>query len=87
MNAETVFKFCQSDIVCFLFLKTEEALTTLAKEVPWFGEWKTAGGLIDFKGDIGAQLCKLFKLTKTEAAYVVNTIRTLDASRRRNNSV
>ena len=55
MNAETVFKFCQSDIVRFLFLMTDEALTTLAKEVSWFGEWKTAGGLIDFKGDINAQ--------------------------------
>jgi hypothetical protein len=62
---------------------TDEALTTLAKEVPWFGEWKTAGGLIDFKGDINAQLCKLFKLTKPESVYVTQTIRDLDASRHR----
>jgi hypothetical protein len=60
---------------------TDEALTTLAREVPWFGEWRTAGGLIDFKDDINAQLCKLFKLTKPETAYVTKTIRTLDASR------
>lgn len=83
MNAETVFKFCQSDIVRFLFLKTEEALTTLAKEVPWFHEWKTADGLLGFNDDVNKQLCTLFKLTKSEATYVTKTIRTLDASRRR----
>ncbi len=36
--------------------------------------------LLDFSGDINAQLCTLCKLTKTEAAYVANTIRTFDAS-------
>ena len=87
MNAETVFKFCQSDIVRFLFLMTDEALTTLAKEVPWFGEWKTADGLLDFNDDINKQLCTLFKLTKPESTYVTKTIRTLDASRRRNSEV
>lgn len=37
-EAENFMKFCQSDIVRFLFLMTDEALTTLAKEVPWFHE-------------------------------------------------
>lgn len=81
MNAETVFKFCQSDIVSFLLLKTEEALTTLAKEVPRFHEWKTADGLLDFNDDVNKQLCTLFKLTKPEATYVTKATRTLDASR------
>ena len=83
MNAETVFKFCQSDIVRFLFLMTDEALTTLAKEVPRFGEWKTADGLLDFNDDINKQLCTLFRLTKPESSYVTKTIRTLDVSRHR----
>ena len=86
-EAENFMKFCQSDIVRFLFLMTDEALTTLAKEVPYFIDWKTTDGLLDFQGDINAQLCKLFKLTKPESAYVANTIRTLDASRRRNSEV
>ena len=83
-EAENFMKFCQAEIVRFLFLMTDEALTTLAKEVPWFGEWKTADGLLDFSGDVNAQLCALFKLTKPEATYVAQTIRTLDASRHRN---
>ena len=89
MKAEiaTFLKFCQSDIVRFLFLMTDEALTTLAKEVPWFADWKTAGGMIDFQGDINAQFCKLFKLTKPESAYVANTIRNLDNSRHRKNGL
>ena len=61
----------------------DEALTTLAKEVPYFADWKKASGLIDFGGDINTQLCTLVNLTKTEVAYVANTIRTLDNSRNR----
>lgn len=80
-EAENFMKFCQSDIVRFLFLMTDEALTTLAKEVPWFGEWKTADGLLDFNGDINAQLCSLCKLTKTEVCYISEKIRSMDAAR------
>ena len=82
-EAENFLKFCQSYLIRFLFLMTDEALTTLAKEVPYFSDWKTANGLLDFNGDINTQLCTLCKLTKTEAAYVANTIRTLDSSRHR----
>ena len=48
LKAGNFMKFCQSDIMRFLFLMTDEVLTTLAKEVPWFYEWKTADGLLDF---------------------------------------
>ena len=85
-EAENFLKFCQSYLIRFLFLMTDEALTTLAKEVPCFREWKTADGLLDFSGDINAQLCTLCKLTKSESAYVASTIRTLDASRHRKNA-
>ena len=82
-EAENFFKFCQPYLVRFLFLMTDEALTTLAKEVPYFADWKKAGGLIDFSGDINAQLCTLAKLTKTEAAYVEEKVRAFDNSRHR----
>ena len=82
-DAENFIKFCQSDIVRFLFLMTDEALTTLAKEVPWFGEWKTAEGLLDFNDDVNKQLCTLFKLTKPESNYVTKTIRAMDTARHR----
>jgi len=82
-EAENFYKFCQSYLVRFLFLMTDEALTTLAKEVPCFCDYKTTGGLIDFAGDINAQLCNLVKLTKSESAYVASTIRNLDNSRHR----
>lgn len=80
-EAENFLKFCQADIVRFLFLMTDEALTTLAKEVPWFGEWKTADGLLDFNDDVNKQLCTLFKLTKPEVLYVMEMIRSIDAAR------
>lgn len=83
LKAGSFMKFCQSDIVRFLFLMTDEVLTTLAKEVPWLGEWKTVDGLLNFNEDVNKQLCTLFKLTKPESAYVTKTIRTLDNSRHR----
>ena len=85
VEAENFLKFCQSDIVrfFFFFLVTDEALTTLAKEVSYLGDWKTAEGLLDFTRDINTQLCTLFKLTKPEASYVTKTIRNFDASRHR----
>ncbi len=82
-EAENFLKFCRSHLVRFLFRMTPEALTTLAEEVPCFSEWRTADGLLDFNEDINAQLCTLCKLTKTEAAYVAKTIRTIDADRHR----
>ena len=84
-EAENFMEFCQSDIVRVLSLMTDEALTTFTKEVPWFGEWKTADGLLDFNDDVNKQLCTLFKLTKPEATYVTKTIRTLDNTRHRKN--
>ncbi len=80
-EAENFLKYCQSYLIRFLFLMTDEALTTLAKEVPFFGDWKTAGGMIDFDNDVNSQLCALIKLSKAESAYVVKTIRDLDNSR------
>ena len=42
-----------------------------------------SGKLMDFSGDINAQLCTLAKLTKAEAAYVEEKVRALDNSRHR----
>lgn len=80
-EAGNFMKFCQSDIVRFLFLMSDEALTTFAKEFPYFIDWETADGQLDFSRDINMQLCTLFKLTKSESSYVTKTIRTIDASR------
>lgn len=80
---EKLMEFCQSDIIRFLFLMIDDALTTLVKEVPCFADWKKVGGLIDFSGDINAQLNTLVKLTKSESSYIANTIRTLGDSRHR----
>ncbi len=80
-EAENFFKFCQSYLVRFLFLMSAEALKTLAKEVPCFVDWKTAGGMIDFSSDINSQLCTLLKLTDSEANYVAERICSIDNSR------
>lgn len=73
-KVEKLIKFCQDDIVRFLSLMIDKVLATFAKEVPCFADWEKTDGVMDFCGDINAQLCALAKLVKTETAYVVSTI-------------
>ncbi len=80
-EAENFYRYCRTPLIRFLFLMTDEALTSLAKEVPDIGEYRDGKGLVDFSGDIERQLCKLAGLTKTEADYAEGKIRDLDASR------
>lgn len=80
-EAENFYSYCKSCLIRFLFLMTDESLTSLAKEVPDLGNYKTAHALLDFSRDIDKQLGKLVELTKSEAAYVAKTIRDIDNSR------
>ncbi len=80
-EAENFFRYCQTPLVRFLFLMTDEALTSLAKEVPDIGDYRGRSQLIDFKGDIGRQLAKLAGLSKTESDYAACRIADIDASR------
>ena len=81
LAAKSRRKCWRSGLIRFLFLMTDEALTLLAKEVPFFEDWKKADGMIDFDKDVNSQLCALVKLTKAESTYVAKTIRDLDDSR------
>jgi superfamily II DNA or RNA helicase len=80
-EAENFFRYCETYLIRFLFLMTDESLTSLAKEVPDLGEYKTAGGLLDYSKELNKQLYKLVGLTKSEIAYVEKTIQDIDASR------
>lgn len=76
IEAENFYKYVNSNIIRFAFLMTDEALTTLALKVPDINNYAN-NGLIDFKGDIDAQLAALMKLTDEEVQYVNNTIKNL----------
>ena len=81
VEAENFYKFCKAYLIRFLFLMTDEALTTLAKEVPVFEDYSSRNGILDFSRDINRQLYKLMGISKDEIEYIEETIRNLDASR------
>ena len=80
-EAQNFYKYCQTYLIRFLFLMTDEALTSLAKKVPDLGDYTDGNGILNFAGDLNSQLYSLLKLKSSEIAYIENTIKELDKSR------
>ena len=80
-EAKNFYKYCNTYFVRFLFLKTEDALTSLGKKVPDFGDYSNANAILDFTKDIDEQLYRLVGLDASEIAHVENTIKEVDKSR------
>ena len=68
-EAKNFFNYCQTSLIKFLFLMTDEALTSLAKVVPDIIDY-SSHSIIDFSQDIGKQLYQLFNLSEDEIAYI-----------------
>ena len=76
-EAQNFYNFSKTNIIKFLYLMTDEALTSLGKKVPDLGDYSSANTLLDFTGDINAQLCKLMDLKAEEVEYVKKTVESL----------
>lgn len=64
-------------VIKFLFLMTDEALTSLGKKVPDFIDYTDSCKIIDFTGDLDKQLYQKIGLSKEESDYIKNRIDTL----------
>jgi len=73
-EAENFYKYCRSYIIRFAFLLTDEALTTLALDVPDLLDYSFENKLMDFSGDIDDQLYKLIGLDSDEYEYITKTV-------------
>ena len=82
-EADNFYAYCKTYLVRFLFLVTEDSLTSLAKQVPDVLDYTERNELLDFSGDLNKQLYELCKLTSAEAKYVEKTIKDMDAARSR----
>jgi len=69
-EAENFYKYANTKIVKFMFLMTEEALTSLGKKVPDILDYTSNNELVDFTHDINKQLCDLIGLTDDEIKYI-----------------
>lgn len=68
-------------VVRFLFLMTDEALTSLGKKVPDLLDYTSNNQLLDFSSDINDQLCNLIGLTEDEIQYIRDKIEGLRTGR------
>ena len=76
-EAENFFAFCQTALVRFMFLMTDEALTSLGKKVPDLMDYTKKNALVDFDKDLDKQLNKLVGLTDEEVEYINSAVRPL----------
>ena len=76
-EAENFYKFCRSALVRFMFLMTDEALTSLGKKVPDLMDYTAKNKLVDFSKNLDVQLKELVGLTDEEFNYIKGAVRPL----------
>lgn len=76
-EAENFYKFCRTALVRFMFLMTDEALTSLGKKVPDLMDYTAKNKLVDFSKDLDVQLKELVDLTDEELDYIKGAVRPL----------
>lgn len=77
-EAKNFFLYNRTYIVRFMFLMTDEALTSLGKRVPDLSNYTNNNNLVDFSKPLDLQLYSLIKLQSDDIEYIekiVNNIR------------
>lgn len=69
-EAKNFFKYATSEIIRFAFLLTDESLTSLAKKVPDLLDYTEENGVIDYQGDVDAQLYELFNIDSRNQQHI-----------------
>lgn len=69
-EARNFFNYCKTYLIRFMFLMTDESLTSLAKAVPDLLDYSNNNRLIDFSKDLNSQLYELFGISESEQAYI-----------------
>ena len=84
-EAKRFYNYCKSSLIRFMFLMTDEQLTSLGKKVPDIGDYGP-NAIIDLNGDIDAQLKTQIGLSDDEMQYVYDVIGHIDLKRGLNKS-
>ncbi|MBT8918038.1 Eco57I restriction-modification methylase domain-containing protein [Lactobacillus delbrueckii subsp. bulgaricus] len=74
-EAKNLFKYCDSKIIRFTMLLTNEALTSFAKYTPDILNYKDDNQLINFDKNIDLQLKKLLNLTDEQYEYALARVK------------
>ncbi|KFI57383.1 Eco57I restriction-modification methylase domain-containing protein [Bifidobacterium choerinum] len=73
-EAINFYRYVKTYIIRYAFLLTDEALTSLGKEVPDLGDYSNENSLINFDKDIDQQLCELLGIEDHEFSYIKNRV-------------
>lgn len=73
-EAKNFFNYCNTKLIKFMFLMTDESLTSLGKKVPDVMDYSFENTLIDFTKDLDQQLFKLVGLSEEEVAYIMSVV-------------
>lgn len=73
-EAKHFYDYCKTYFIRFMFLMTDEALTSLGKRVPDILDYTSNNTLIDFNDDLNVQLFQLMGLTDEEIIYIKDII-------------
>ena len=82
-EAENFFAYANTYLVRFLFLMTDEALTSLGKKVPDLGDYSSLRPLLDFSKSLDNQLYALLGLNDEDIEHIEKTV----SERRKKGSV
>lgn len=77
-EAVNYFNYSQTNLIRFMYLMTDESLTSLAKKVPDIMDYTFSNKLVDFTKDLNEQLYKLVGLTDDEIKYVESVVLSKD---------
>lgn len=74
IEAENFYKYANSELIRYTMLMTDEALTSFAKLTPDILNYANDNGIIDFEGDVDAQLYSLFEIQDPKLITHIRTV-------------
>ena len=69
-EAKNFYHYVKSELIRFMFLMTDESLTSLAKQVPDLLDYTDDNGIVDYSGDINSQLYQLFNISEESQKHI-----------------
>ena len=73
-EARNFMAYAKSELIRFSFLLTDEALTSLAKQVPDIKDYTDNNDFLDFSKDLNTQMYKLFDIDEVGQDYIRKTL-------------
>ena len=78
IEAKNFFNYANTNLIRFMFLMTDEALTSLGKKVPDILNYTNENKFIDFTKDLNLQLYNLVGLEPEEIDFIEKNVRVME---------